>query len=1107
MVENVHRLAGPFTGVGQNWFPFGFLIFGPEDIAVKLASSSTDEYPRTLIYGADYEVTVNDDQEATPGGSITLTTPLADGEVVVVASNLDYTQETKLTNFSRFPPEVINDALDRIVILIQQVAEQVGRSISVPPTASETPSQLKERIFAAAANAIASADRAEASAQSAAQSATSAASAANFASQSISTVQNAASQVASDRVAVEASQQNVAMLEASVLDMKTEVETSTANAKSSETKAKASEETATTAAQSAIEANAKAGFSYRFAESVVPNSSFAISALSPSANPKIGDHVVTADGEVFAITSVSSTSVSVGALVTSIKGDKGPQGEKGEQGLTGPQGEKGEKGEKGDTGSAGAQGVQGVQGPQGEKGETGPQGPQGPQGPKGDTGAQGPQGATGPQGPQGVKGDTGAGLTLMGEYASYDALVAAHPTGKGGDAYLIGGDVWYWAEEVGSWANAGKLQGPQGPQGVPGEKGEQGIQGPKGDQGEQGAQGPKGDKGDKGDAGAAGAAGAQGPKGDKGDKGDTGPEGPQGPQGEVGPQGPQGPQGIAGTTSFAELDDKPTTIEGYGISDAYTKNEVDVSLLSKADTQIVGLDKQFTSGFDDAVHHTTAWEQVTSPSSLRERGACYGGGYYVVVGTSGDLLVSPDARSWSKLPAFTSAVVTGIAYGKGRFVAVDSNSVIWTAFDLNGPWTSSTTDVTTILESIAYANGRFVATYDGGYVALSSDGQKWLSSDTGAGKDLYAITAGQGKFVAVGLSGTIVSSVDGITWTNVSNTSITQQYRAVTYGGGKFVAGGQAGVMAYSEDGVNWFQGTNNTTSTVNYVRAIVYFEKKYYAVMYVSTGKGEIWTSEDGVTWTVYGQTPGRLWCASRSDSIVFASGDSGHIHILDSGINWGGNKPEADHVWSRIIGTLNDGSTVATDASKEASDDVVKSVNGLTGVVTINTVENANKATSDANGNNIASTYATQATVDGVASVANSANNAAASANSAASSASAAANNAQSTADSKIAMSGSRGSIGGYNTPSSTGDAITVNAVSNDDIIVTGAVEVTIEDGSADQSWIKTISLLDAGATVTLSASWNWVGGSAPTISANSILVVKWCGTFGLANLVAGG
>ena len=116
-------------------------------------------------------------------------------------------------------------------------------------------------------------------------------------------------------------------------------------------------------------------------------------------------------------------------------------------------------------------------------------------------------------------------------------------------------------------------------------------------------------------------------------------------------------------------------------------------------------------------------------------------------------------------------------------------------------------------------------------------------------------------------------------------------------------------------------------------------------------------------------------------------------------------------------------------------------------------------------------------------------------------------AASNAQNTADSKIAMSGSRGSIGGYSTPSSTSEAITVNAVSNDDIIVTGAVEVTIEDGSADQSWIKTVSLLDAGATVALSASWNWVGGSAPTITANSILVVKWCGTFGLANLVAGG
>lgn len=67
-----------------------------------------------------------------------------------------------------------------------------------------------------------------------------------------------------------------------------------------------------------------------------------------------------------------------------------------------------------------------------------------------------------------LKGDPGSGLTILGEYASLDALKAAHPTGKSGDAYLITGHIWYWAAESKSWADAGQLQGPQGPAGKDG---------------------------------------------------------------------------------------------------------------------------------------------------------------------------------------------------------------------------------------------------------------------------------------------------------------------------------------------------------------------------------------------------------------------------------------------------------------------------------------------------------------------------------------------------------------------------------------------------------------------------------------------------------------
>ena len=325
-----------------------------------------------------------------------------------------------------------------------------------------------------------------------------------------------------------------------------------------------------------------------------------------------------------------------------IRGPQGIQGEKGEKGdtgATGPEGQQGPVGPQGYTftpsvSSAGVltwtnngglanpsaisvigpKGETGDVGPQGPKGDTGPQGPQGTdgiQGPRGYTftpsmsssgiltwtndgglsnplavnlmgpqGPQGPKGDTGPQGPQGVKGDTGAGLTLMGEYGSFAELQAARPTGKGGDAYIIDGHVWYWAEELGAWADAGQLQGPQGPQGIQGEKGETGIQGPKGDtgpQGIQGIQGPKGDTGDKGekgetgpkgDKGDTGDQGEQGPKGDKGDTGEQGPKGDAGADGAVGPEGPKGDQGEQGPKG-----DKGDTGEQGPKGDSFTYSD------------------------------------------------------------------------------------------------------------------------------------------------------------------------------------------------------------------------------------------------------------------------------------------------------------------------------------------------------------------------------------------------------------------------------------------------------------------------------------------------------------------------------------------------------
>ena len=159
MIEYVKRLAGPFTAEGATNLPFGFKIFDPTDVFVA-ASTDPNVSSTALVYGRDYSVKMNEDQDTVPGGTVVLSSPISTGQVVVIGSAVAYTQNTQLTNFSRFPPEIINESLDRIVVQIQQLVELTGRTISLPPTSSLTVSEFLENLLNAAKDAANSADEA-----------------------------------------------------------------------------------------------------------------------------------------------------------------------------------------------------------------------------------------------------------------------------------------------------------------------------------------------------------------------------------------------------------------------------------------------------------------------------------------------------------------------------------------------------------------------------------------------------------------------------------------------------------------------------------------------------------------------------------------------------------------------------------------------------------------------------------------------------------------------------------------------------------------------------------------------------------------------------------
>lgn len=356
----------------------------------------------------------------------------------------------------------------------------------------------------------------------------------------------------------------------------------------------------------------------------------------------------------------------------------------------------------------------------------------------------------------------------------------------------------------------------------------------------------------------------------------------------------------------------------------------------------------------EKVSTRTEWASATSPLSQRQRACCYGNGYYVVCGMAGELAYSTNATAWTKITAFTSDVITGITYGKGTFVAIDSVGSVWFSDGTPNGWQNAGVTMSNILEAVTYANNRFVIVGDGGLVAFSDDGRSWTEASTGQNNDLYSLAYGDGKFVAGGMNGTILMSLNGSTWTNRSDASVTQQFRAAAYGGGKFVVGGASGIIRYSEDGSTWHTATTSSTSTVSYIRAICYCEGTFYAVMYLSNGKGEVWTSSDAASWTVQKTTTGRLWCLAEGEDVLVASGDSGAIYILDLGIEWLDREPEiadGQHLWQRNVASLSDGDVIYGEAVCVAHAEAPVDLSGYATTSAVNTAQiTANNAISKA-------------------------------------------------------------------------------------------------------------------------------------------------------------
>ena len=134
------RKAGPLLGNGSTTaFPFTFKVFAASDIAVTIANNLGVE--TALVLNTDYSVTLNANQETSPGGTVTYPisgSALPSGSKLTIIGNLPYDQPLDLPAGGNFSPLALENQLDRLAMQIQQLRELANRTLQLPVTSTVT---------------------------------------------------------------------------------------------------------------------------------------------------------------------------------------------------------------------------------------------------------------------------------------------------------------------------------------------------------------------------------------------------------------------------------------------------------------------------------------------------------------------------------------------------------------------------------------------------------------------------------------------------------------------------------------------------------------------------------------------------------------------------------------------------------------------------------------------------------------------------------------------------------------------------------------------------------------------------------------------------------
>ena len=130
-INTTTRSAGPYTCDGTvSSFAFSFKVFSSDDVLVTASTPGASAGGSVVLV---YTVTLNPDQDNFPGGYVVFTPAPSVGTTVLIGSRVTPVQTSVLQQLGGYYPKVIENALDRLTILVQQLYTKFARTITLDP--------------------------------------------------------------------------------------------------------------------------------------------------------------------------------------------------------------------------------------------------------------------------------------------------------------------------------------------------------------------------------------------------------------------------------------------------------------------------------------------------------------------------------------------------------------------------------------------------------------------------------------------------------------------------------------------------------------------------------------------------------------------------------------------------------------------------------------------------------------------------------------------------------------------------------------------------------------------------------------------------------------